>query len=160
MKTSQLVFACYEKACAPPPAGKGGSLPSRGGGLGPGGGQITIGRHKWDLGKPKQADRNPTGGTGGSSVPAGTRRVARSSDREEPIVHAATKAVTRSAFRGAQGAITARKGGGAITTSHNGKDWSIVVHDANNRELHRKHGRGKDPESALNDLVNEYYRHA
>lgn len=31
MRVSALVFACYEKSCAPPPAGKGGSSRKRGG---------------------------------------------------------------------------------------------------------------------------------
>lgn len=47
------------------------------GGVGPGGGQITIGGHKWDLGKPKLNQDGTTnvanpGGVGGGS--AGRRR--------------------------------------------------------------------------------------
>ena len=103
MKTSTLVFACYEKACAPPPAGRGGS--SR---------------------------------KGGSRYPA---------------------SATKSAFRDAD-AITARKSGGAVHTRHRGRNWDVTVMDAKYKVTHKASGRERDPEAALDRILDEYFKHS
>lgn len=107
MRVSETVFACHSKACAPPPAGTGGSSPKGSGSLSP-----------------------------------------------------STAAAIRVAFRGANPAITSvKRTGGKVTTSHKGRNWEIRVHDRANKQTHHAKGRAKDPEAALNRLVDEYLKH-
>lgn len=66
---------------------------------------------------------------------------------------------THAAFRDAD-AITARKGGGSVSTKHKGRNWEISVSDAKyNRTYHAK-GRSSSSASALNRLVKEYMKNA
>lgn len=95
-------------------------------------------------------NRPHAGGIGGGS--AGKRAAT-----APAVKHSST--ATHAAFRDTS-AITPRKGGGAVSTRHNGNSWEITVTNAQYKVTHQKKGRAKTPEAALNTLVKEYKKHA
>jgi hypothetical protein len=167
VKTSALAFACYEKACAPPPAGKGGSLPGRGGGSphtpalvktllkraeNQEARQDRLHDHLSGITKPKLSQDGTTnrphaGGLGGGSA----------GKKAATVQHSST--ATHAAFRDAD-AITPRKAGGAVHTKHSGKSWEVSVTDAQGRRVSHVKGRAKTSEEALEKIVREYRKHA